>query len=98
MNQERVFKVLLGPHISEKATVLAENNGQYVFRVAKDATKREVKKSVETLFDVKVKSIQTLNTKGKTKRTTHGLGKRPDWKKAYVRLEQGQEIDFVDAE
>ncbi|MGI0118147.1 50S ribosomal protein L23 [Zooshikella sp. RANM57] len=98
MNQERVFKVLLGPHISEKATVLAENNGQYVFRVAKDATKREVKKAVETLFDVKVKSIQTLNTKGKTKRTIHGLGKRSDWKKAYVRLEQGQEIDFVDAE
>ncbi|WP_163835719.1 50S ribosomal protein L23 [Spartinivicinus ruber] len=98
MNQERIFKVLLGPHISEKATVQADLAGQYVFRVATTATKLEIKKAVEKLFEVKVKAIQTVKVKGKTKRTARGLGKRSDWKKAYVCLEQGQEIDFADAE
>ncbi|MCL6417165.1 50S ribosomal protein L23 [Aestuariirhabdus sp. Z084] len=98
MNQERVFQVLQGPHISEKATLLAETQGQYVFKVSKDATKLEIKKAVEQLFEVKVKSVATLNVKGKTKRTARGMGKRADWKKAYVRLEQGQDIDFADAE
>ncbi len=98
MNQERIYQVLLGPHISEKATVVAEENGQYVFKVATTATKLEIKKAVEQLFDVGVKSIQTVVVKGKTKRTRHGMGKRSDWKKAYVNLEQGQEIDFADAE
>lgn len=98
MNQERVFQVLRGPHISEKATVLAEAQGQYVFKVSVDATKLEIKKAVEQLFEVKVQSVATLNVKGKTKRTAKGMGKRASWKKAYVRLEQGQDIDFVDAE
>ncbi|GAA4652651.1 MULTISPECIES: 50S ribosomal protein L23 [Kistimonas] len=98
MNQERLLKVLLGPHISEKASVVAEERNQYVFKVAKDAVKLEIKKAVEQLFEVKVKSVRTVNVKGKTKRTMRGLGKRSDWKKAYVALEAGQEIDFADAE
>ncbi|ACO76878.1 50S ribosomal protein L23 [Azotobacter vinelandii CA] len=95
MNQERVFKVLLGPHISEKATVLAESKKQFVFKVATDATKLEIKKAVEALFDVKVANVTTLNVQGKTKRTVRGLGKRNDWKKAYVALQPGQDLDFA---
>ena len=98
MNQERIYKVLLGPHISEKATVVAEEHGQYVFKVAMDATKLEIKKAVEQLFEVSVNSVRTAVVKGKTKRTRFGMGNRSDWKKAYVSLEQGQEIDFADAE
>lgn len=98
MNQERIYQVLLGPHISEKASVVADEHGQYVFKVAKSATKLEIKKAVEQLFEVAVLSVRTVVVKGKTKRTRHGMGKRSDWKKAYVSLEQGQEIDFADAE
>lgn len=98
MNQERVYQVVFGPHISEKATIVAEGNSQYVFRVAKDATKPEIKQAVEQLFDVKVMSVRTLIQKGKTKRTQRGMGKRSDLKKAYVRLADGQEIDFLAAE
>ena len=78
MNQERIFKVLLGPHISEKATIVAEDAQQVVFRVATDATKPEIKKAVEQLFEVKVRNVQVLNIKGKTKRTARGVGKRND--------------------
>lgn len=98
MNQERIFKVLLGPHVSEKATVLADSRNQFVFKVDTTATKLEIKKAVEQLFNVKVKAVSTLNVKGKTKRTVRGLGKRNDWKKAYVSLEAGQDIDFASAE
>ena len=98
MNQERIFKVLLGPHVSEKATVLAESNSQIVFKVDTTATKLEIKKAVEQLFNVKVEKVSTLNVKGKTKRTVRGLGKRNDWKKAYVSLQPGQDIDFASAE
>jgi large subunit ribosomal protein L23 len=94
MNQERVFKVLLGPHVSEKATVLADSKKQFVFKVATDATKLELKKAVESLFDVKVAAVNTLNVQGKTKRTARGLGKRNDWKKAYIALQPGQDLDF----
>ncbi|WP_369919923.1 50S ribosomal protein L23 [Marinomonas polaris] len=95
---ERIYKVLLGPHISEKATIVAEGNGQYVFCVTGDATKPEIKQAIEALFEVKVESVRTLNHKGKTKRTVRGLGKRKDVKKAYVRLAEGQDIDFMVAE
>ncbi|SEL46749.1 large subunit ribosomal protein L23 [Atopomonas hussainii] len=98
MNQERVFKVLLGPHISEKASILADSKKQFVFKVATDATKLEIKKAVEQLFEVKVAEVAVLNVKGKTKRTARGLGKRNDWKKAYVSLQPGQDIDFASAE
>ena len=98
MNEERIFKVLLGPHVSEKATNLAETNGQIVFKVDTTATKLEIKKAVEQLFNVKVEKVSTLNVNGKTKRTVRGLGKRNDWKKAYVSLQPGQDIDFASAE
>ncbi|MFT6914178.1 MAG: large subunit ribosomal protein L23 [Motiliproteus sp.] len=95
MNQERIFKVLLGPHISEKATIVAEDAQQVVFRVASDATRPEIKKAVEQLFDVKVANVNVLNVKGKTKRTAHGMGQRKSIRKAYVRLAEGHDIDFV---
>ena len=98
MNQERVFQVLIGPHVSEKAAIAADMNNQYVFRVAIDATKLEVKKAVEQLFKVDVADVQTLKVKGKVKRNRFGYSKKPSWKKAYVKLEQGQDIDFASAE
>lgn len=98
MNQERIYKVLLGPVVSEKAAAAGETGNQVVFKVTPDATKLEVKAAVQALFDAKVEQVRILNVKGKTKRTRYGLGKRSDWKKAYVRLEQGQDIDFAVAE
>ncbi len=98
MNQERVFQVLVGPHVSEKAAIVADESNQYVFRVAVDATKLEIKKSVEQLFKVKVDNVTTLKVKGKVKRNKYGFSAKPTWKKAYVRLEQGQDIDFASAE
>lgn len=98
MNQERIYKVLLGPHVSEKATVVADKDGQFVFRVASDATKPEIRAAVEQLFEVKVRNVQVLNVKGKTKRTARGMGKRSDVRKAYVRLADGHDIDFADVE
>lgn len=92
MNAEKLYTVLKGPHVSEKA---ATGEDQVVFRVAVDATKLEVKKAIEKLFKVKVESVQTVNVKGKVKRNKFGLSAKPSWKKAYVRLEQGQEIDFA---
>ena len=97
MNQERMYSVILGPHVSEKSTLLSEDNNQYTFRVAGDATKPEIKKAVEGIFNVVVHDLQVLNVKGKTKRTARGkMRKRSDWKKAYVRLEAGHDIDFAD--
>ncbi|KZX81242.1 50S ribosomal protein L23 [Oleiphilus sp. HI0009] len=97
MNQERIYKVLLGPHVSEKTSMATEND-QVCFKVAPDASKPEIKKAVEALFNVDVKSVQTVNIKGKTKLTRNGLGKRKDIRKAYVRLAEGQDIDFMDVE
>jgi large subunit ribosomal protein L23 len=94
MNQERLAKVLLSPVISEKASLAAESSGQYAFRVAVDATKREIGRAVEVLFDVKVDRVQVINVKGKSKRFGQRLGKRADWRKAYVRLMPGHDIDF----
>ncbi len=98
MNQERIYQVLLGPHVSEKAATIADMNNQYVFRVCGTATKLEVKRAVEQLFKVDVSDVQTLNVKGKVKRHKYGTSARSSWKKAYVRLAQGQEIDFAVAE
>lgn len=97
MNPERIYKVLLGPHISEKATIVAEDTQQVVFRVSSDATKLEIKAAVEQLFNVSVANVNVLNAKGKTKRTMRGMGKRSDVRKAYVRLAEGSEIDFLSA-
>ncbi len=98
MNPERIFTVLQSPHISEKAAISTEKANQFVFRVAVTATKLEVKKAVEKLFKVKVQKVQVLNVKGKVKRNRYGLSSRPSWKKAYVRLEQGHEIDLTVAQ
>ncbi|MBY4676866.1 50S ribosomal protein L23 [Marinobacterium arenosum] len=98
MNPGRIYQILMGPHISEKATIVAEDSQQVVFRVSKDATKPEIKQAVEELFDVKVTGVNIVNVKGKTKRTMRGLGKRNDVRKAYVRLAEGSEIDFLGGE
>jgi large subunit ribosomal protein L23 len=94
MSQERLMKVLLGPVISEKSTLAADNDGQYVFRVATDATKQEIGRAVELLFEVQVANVRVLNVKGKRKRFGNRSGRRSDWRKAYVRLKPGQDIDF----
>jgi large subunit ribosomal protein L23 len=97
MNIERMYTVLKGAHVSEKSTILADANNQYTFKVATDATKPEIKTAVEKIFNVVVQDLQVLNVKGKTKRTPKGrIRKRSDWRKAYVRLEAGHEIDFAD--
>ena len=96
MNQQRLMQVLLAPQISEKATYIADKNGQIIFRVIVDASKPEVKAAVELLFKVVVKSVQIANVKGKKKRFGRGTGVRKSWKKAYVNLMPGQEINFVD--
>jgi len=98
MNQERIFQVLMGPHISEKSAVVADLNNQYVFKVAIDATKLEIKRAVEQLFKVKVADVNTLKMKGKVKRNRYGLSSKSSWKKAYVKLDKGQEIDFAVAD
>ena len=95
MNQERVFQILMGPHVSEKAAIVADANNQYVFKVAVDATKDEIKHSVEQLFKVTVDDVKTLRVKGKTKRNRFGWTTKPTWTKAYVSLAQGLEIDFA---
>ncbi|MCC5859757.1 MAG: 50S ribosomal protein L23 [Ectothiorhodospiraceae bacterium] len=98
MNRERMYNILLGPHVSEKSSVLAEVANQVVFRVARDATKDEIRQAVEQLFDVKVTGVQTALVKGKRKNFGRLRGRRSDWKKAYVALEAGQEIDFLGGE
>lgn len=98
MNKERLLTVLKGPHISEKSSVLADKNKQIAFKVDTTATKFEIKKAVEDLFNVKVKHVNIVNTKGKVKRFRNSLGKRSDHKKAYVRLQSGYDIDFAMAE
>ena len=97
MNEERIYTVILAPHVSEKSTLAGELSNQYTFKVANDAIKPEIKKAVEIIFNVVVADLQVLNVKGKTKRNNRGkIRRRPSWKKAYVRLEEGHEIDFAD--
>jgi len=97
-SQERLMKVLLAPQISEKATFVAEKNEQVIFRVASDATKPEIKAAVEMMFKVSVDSVQVACVKGKVKRTGRFVGRRNNWKKAYVCLAAGQEINFAASE
>jgi large subunit ribosomal protein L23 len=98
MQKERLLQVLLAPQVSEKSTFIGEKNNQYVFRVVADATKPEIKAAVELLFKAKVKSVQVANVKGKEKRFGRFMGRRRNWKKAYVCLAQGQEINFQASE
>jgi large subunit ribosomal protein L23 len=97
-NSERLMKVLLAPQVSEKSTLVGERNNQYVFRVVGDASKPEIKAAVELMFKKKVKSVQVANVKGKTKRFGRALGRRRNWKKAYVSLMPGEEIMFQGSE
>ena len=97
MSQERLMQVLLAPHISEKTAVLADSDRQHVFKVLPTATKTEIKQAVESLFNVKVDQVRVVNVKGKTKRFGQRNGKRSDWRKAYVKLAAGQDIDFAGA-
>ncbi len=93
-NDQRLMQVLLAPTVSEKSTYVGEKNNQVVFRVIQDATKPEIKAAVEFLFKVKVKGVQVSNVKGKEKRFGRFMGRRRNWKKAYVSLMPGQEINF----
>ena len=97
-HQEKLMTVLQGPHFSEKSTLAAEMNNQIVFKVRTDATKREIREAVELLFEVQVVDVQVVNCRGKAKRFGMTRGRRPDWKKAYVRLAEGSHIDFLGAE
>ena len=94
MNKDRLYKVVLGAHISEKATLIADETNQISFKVAKDATRPEIKEAIEKIYGVVVKNVTVLNVKGKVKRSLRGMSKKPNWKKAYVRLESGHDIDF----
>ena len=92
LHQEKLLTVIQGPHLSEKAHVAAESN-QVVLKVRTDATKKEVAQAVELLFEVKVEAVQVVNVKGKAKRFQQTKGRRPDWKKAYVKLADGASIE-----
>ena len=95
MNAEHLYKVILAPLVSEKSTLVADRNNQAVFKVAVSATKPEIKKAVEKLLDVEVERVRVLNVKGKAKRNRFGETKKASWKKAYVTLKEGQDIDFA---
>ena len=94
-NTDKSLQTVLAPQITEKATMIADKNNQIAFKVTKGATKLEVKMAIETMFKVEVNSVNILNINGKTKRSRTGMGKRNDWKKAYVCLKPGQEINFT---
>lgn len=95
MNEERMYAVLVEPHVTEKASTLGDASNQYAFKVVKDAKKREIKAAVEQIFGVDVINVTTLNQRGKTRRTMRGMTRRKNWKKAYVRVAEGQDIDFA---
>ena len=98
MNKERLMTVLVGPHISEKSSVVAEKNNQICFKVRTDSTKKEIAQAVEMMFEVKVENVTVSNVRGKAKRFGQTMGRRADWKKAYVKLAEGEDIDFLGAD
>ena len=98
MSNEKLYKVLLSPRITEKTARVGEQGNQYVFKVASDATKADIRAAVEELFEVSVESVRVANVKGKTKSFKMQPGKRSDWKKAYVRVQEDQVIDFLGGE
>jgi len=97
MNAERMHQIILRPIISEKSTMTAEKHRQVVFEVLADATKAEIRQAVEALFSVSVEGVQVINVRGKVKRFGRTPGKRRNWKKAYVRLAKGHDLDFLGA-
>ena len=98
MNNERLSRILVAPVVSEKSTRVGDQSRQMVFRVLPDARKPEIRKAVEKMFDVTVAGVRVLNVKGKVKRFGRTVGRRSDWKKAYVTLAEGSDIDFTGAE
>ena len=98
IRQDQIRSVIISPHISEKTTGLSEKNQQITFKVRLDSNKTQIKKAVEKLFDVKVSSVKTLSVKGKKKRSGMRTGKIKSWKKAYITLAEGQDIDFMGAD
>jgi large subunit ribosomal protein L23 len=96
-NLYQLTRVLEAPVISEKSTIIAEKDKQIVFKVQKNATKKQVKSAVEAMFNVEVDAVRVLNVKGKQKRFGRSLGQRSDWKKAYVKLKVGHDIEFATA-
>jgi large subunit ribosomal protein L23 len=94
MNREQLMNVLIAPHVTEKTATAMQNHNQYTFRVKKNATKTDIKAAVELMFEVKVQGVQVVNEPGKARRFGKTLGRTQDWKKAYVRLVQGQSIDY----
>jgi large subunit ribosomal protein L23 len=98
MTTERHYAVLLAPHVSEKVTNAGEHSNQYAFKVARDATKGEIKAAVENIFKVSVLGVTTVNVRGKVKRTAFGASRKNHWKKAYVRVQEGQNLDFAQSE
>ena len=98
IRHDQIRSVIISPHISEKTTGLSEKNQQITFKVRFDSNKTQIKKAVEKLFDVKVSSVKTLSVKGKKKRTGTRIGKTKSWKKAYITLAEGQDIDFMGAD
>ncbi|MEJ1965758.1 MAG: 50S ribosomal protein L23 [Gammaproteobacteria bacterium] len=94
MNREQLMNVLIAPHVTEKTATAMQNHNQYTFRVKKSATKTDIKAAVELMFEVKVQGVQVVNEPGKARRFGKTLGRTQDWKKAYVRLVQGQSIDY----
>jgi large subunit ribosomal protein L23 len=97
-HQERLMSVLYTPHLSEKSTIVAEQSNQIVFKVRTDATKAEIRQAVELLFEVKVDDVTVMNCRGKIKRHGGTSGRRAAWKKAYVKLAPGSQIDFLGAD
>lgn len=95
MSDSALYNVILAPHVSEKGTKLADTASQVVFKVAIDATKPQIRRAIEKLFSVEVESVQVVRQKGKQKSFGRIAGKRKDWKKAYIRLKPGQDIDFL---
>ncbi len=95
MKNERLTTILLGPHVSEKGTVIAGKHNQMIFRVRRDASKIEIREAVEMMFEVKVEGVTTINVRGKWKRFGKAYGRRQDWKKAYVKLASGQNIEAL---
>lgn len=95
IREERLLKILRAPHVSEKASIVMEKANTLVLKVAKDATKKEIKAAVEKLFEVQVTGVNTLVVKGKVKRRGQQIGRRSDWKKAYVTLAEGQNLDLT---
>ncbi len=95
MSDSGLFKIILGPHVSEKSTMMAENTRQVVLKVSIDASKPQIRRAVEKLFSVEVESVRVLRQKGKQKNFGRIPGRRKDWKKAYVKLKEGQDLDFL---